>query len=155
VAGHDSDRVGLGIFYRNSHTRIAEVLDGTSKTILVGERAWANAKGIWAGAISGGVLQRGPLNQNPAAGAAFYPAPNFVLSHSHLNNAQTDQDGGLDDFSSMHSEGSNFLFADGSVHFIKSIVGDQADGSYVQDSLVFQAFGTRANGETLPGDWTY
>src|SRR5262249_27339882 len=31
---------GLGIFYRNSKTRIADVIDGTSQTLLVGERAW-------------------------------------------------------------------------------------------------------------------
>ena len=35
-----SDETGMGIFYRNSRTRIGDVTDGTSNTLLVGERAW-------------------------------------------------------------------------------------------------------------------
>jgi prepilin-type N-terminal cleavage/methylation domain-containing protein/prepilin-type processing-associated H-X9-DG protein len=148
-----SDSVGLGIFYRNSHTRMAEITDGTSHTILVGEHAWANTQGIWAGAISGAVCLRGPLNPCPGSGAASYPAATLVQSHSHLNNTNTDTDGGLDDFSSMHPGGSNFLFADGSVHFLISVPNDNDDGSYTQDSLIFQALGTRGNAETIPADW--
>jgi prepilin-type processing-associated H-X9-DG protein len=70
-----------------------------------------------------------------------------VLAHSHLNNALSDTDGGLDDFSSNHVAGSNFLFADGSVQFLRSIAGDNGDGSYSTDSIAFQALGTRANGD--------
>ena len=78
VGGDESDiaaPAGLGVCYRNSRTRIADVVDGTSRTILVGEHAWANAKGIWAGAISGGVCQRGEQNSCPGNSAAWYPAP--------------------------------------------------------------------------------
>jgi prepilin-type N-terminal cleavage/methylation domain-containing protein/prepilin-type processing-associated H-X9-DG protein len=156
VGGDDSDTRaswGLGIFYRNSHTRMAEITDGTSHTITVGERAWSNAEGIWAGAISGGVCLRGPLNVCPGTGAAWYPAPTLVQAHSHLNNTNTDTDGGLDDFSSRHPGGSNFVFADGSVHFLVSVPSDNPDGTYTQDSLIFQAMGTRAHGESVPADW--
>jgi prepilin-type N-terminal cleavage/methylation domain-containing protein/prepilin-type processing-associated H-X9-DG protein len=152
--GDESDTFGpsgLGVFYRNSQTRLTDVTDGTSQTLLVGEKAWSNAEGTWAGAISGGVIRRGPLNRCPGGGAASYPAATLVLSHSHLNNAATDTDGGLDDFSSRHTLGSNFLFADGSVHFIRSIPGDNADGSYTADSIAFQALGTRANGDMIQG----
>lgn len=142
-----SDPTGLGVFWRNSKVRIADITDGTSHTILVGEKSWANANGIWAGAITDAVCLRGPDNPCPGSGAGSYPAPALVFSHAHLNNATTDTDGGLDDFSSGHPGGSNFVFGDGSVHWIISITGDEPDGSYTPESLVFQALGTRAGGE--------
>ena len=142
---------GLGILFRNSRVRLTDVKDGCSQTIVVGERAWANAKGIWAGVISGGALLRGAQNPGPGNGATSYPASTLVLAHSHLNNATTDADGGLDDFSSRHHGGSNFVFADGSVHFIRSIAGDMPNGDYTPDSLRFQALGTRANTDSAVG----
>jgi prepilin-type processing-associated H-X9-DG protein/prepilin-type N-terminal cleavage/methylation domain-containing protein len=152
--GDESDvsaPTGLGVFYRNSSTRLTDIPDGTSQTLLIGDKAWADTEVIWAGAINDAVARRGPINPCPGSGEASWPAPGLVLSHSHLNNATTDTDGGLDDFASRHPGGSNFLFADGSVHFIRSIPGDNPDGSYTADSLAFQALGTRANGEVIAG----
>jgi prepilin-type N-terminal cleavage/methylation domain-containing protein/prepilin-type processing-associated H-X9-DG protein len=149
-----SDPTGLGVFYRNSHTRLTDITDGTSQTILVGERAFANAQGIWAGAINGGMCWRGandPATEN--SGQNAFPAPCLVLGHSHLNNPDGDTDASVDDFSSMHPGGSNILFADGAVHFIRTIPRNNPDGSYTQDSLNFQGLGTRANGEVVPYMW--
>ncbi len=154
VGGDESDTTGpdgLGVLYRNSRTRLADITDGTSSTILVGERAWSNANGIWAGAIAGAVCKRGQLNPCPGSGAGSYPASVLVQAHSHLNNTTTDTDGGLDDFSSRHTGGSNFVFADGHVAFLRSVPSDNPDGSYTPDGLVFQALGTRANGEVVQG----
>jgi prepilin-type N-terminal cleavage/methylation domain-containing protein/prepilin-type processing-associated H-X9-DG protein len=153
VGGDESDAFGAagqGVFYRNSRTRLTDITDGTSSTIMVGERSWGNANGVWAGAVTNGVLLRGKQNPNPGSGAAFYPGSVLVQAHSHLNNALTDTDGGLDDFSSRHIGGSNFLYADGSVHFLRSVPGDTATG-YTRDSLVLQALGTRANGDNAMG----
>jgi prepilin-type N-terminal cleavage/methylation domain-containing protein/prepilin-type processing-associated H-X9-DG protein len=154
VGGDESgtaDPTGKGVFYRNSKTRLTDISDGTSQTILVGERAWANANGVWAGAIPNAVCKRGKQNPCPGSGAGSYPASDLVLAHGHLNNALTDTDGGLDDFSSKHPGGSNILFADGHGAFVRSVSGDNADGSYSADSLAFQALGTRAGGEVLRG----
>lgn len=140
---------GEGVFYRNSRTRLTDITDGTSQTILIGERAWSNTQGIWAGAINGGITRRGPFNRNP--GASTSPAATLVLAHCHLLNTTTDTDGGLDDFSSYHTGGANILFADGSVHFISSIPSDNLDGSYSAASLALQALGTRANGDVAVG----
>lgn len=156
VGGDESgttDPNGLGIFYRNSRTRLTDVTDGTSTTIMIGERSWGNANGIWAGAINNGVILRGKQNLCPGTGAGSYPAATLVLAHSHLNNTTTDTDGGLDDFSSRHTGGSNFVFADGSVQFIHSVPSDRPGGGYTPDSLIFQALGTRANGEVVPADF--
>ncbi len=146
-----ADPTGLGAFYRNSQTRLTDITDGTSQTTLIGERACANALGVWAGAINGCIVQRGPFNLNPGTSTA--PAPCLVLAHCHLNNTLNDFDGGLDDFSSKHIGGSNILFGDGAVHFIRSVPSDNPDGSYSQDSLIFQSMGTRSNGEVISGDW--
>jgi prepilin-type N-terminal cleavage/methylation domain-containing protein/prepilin-type processing-associated H-X9-DG protein len=156
VGGDESDTTaptGLGVFYRNSRTRLADITDGTSSTLLVGERAWSNANGIWAGAVARGVCKRGVLNPCPGSSAGWSPAATLVLAHSHVNNATADTDGGLDDFSSRHVGGSNFAFADGSVRFLRSVPADQADGSLSPDGLNFQALGTRANGEVVSGGW--
>ena len=149
-ASDTTDPAGLGVFYRNSKTRLTDITHAPSNTILIGERAWANAKGVWAGAIPGGVIMRGPGNPcQPVSSGAWYPAATLVLAHAHLNNALVDPDGsaGMDDFSSRHPGGSNFVFADSSAHFLRSVPSDNADGSYTHAGLLFQAMGIRARPE--------
>jgi prepilin-type N-terminal cleavage/methylation domain-containing protein/prepilin-type processing-associated H-X9-DG protein len=142
ATGIDNDGLGTGVFFRNSRVRVADILDGTSQTIAVVERAWAKAQGTWAGAIPDGTTRRGPLNACPTTGALFYPAARLVQAHCHMNNTNSDPDGGLDDCSSLHPGGSNFLFADGSVHFLKSSI----------NPTPWRSLATRAGGETISGD---
>ena len=152
----NNDGLGKGVMFRNSRIRLADITDGTSQTIAVVERAWSNASGVWAGAVTNGVIRRGPSNRNPP-GKPSSPAATMVQAHCHLINPNSDPDGGLDDCSSLHPGGANFLFADGSVHFLKSIpadVGTRPDGSsiYSPAGLVFQALATRAGGEVISAD---
>jgi prepilin-type processing-associated H-X9-DG protein len=139
---------GNGMMFRNSGVRPADVRDGLSGTIVVGERAWSNAKGIWAGAPNGAVLLMGDENHNPVTPSIIATSPILVQAHAHLINATQEPDGATDDFSSNHPNGANFVFADGSVRFIHDIPTDLPQG-YSQDGLLFQALGTRAGGEVV------
>jgi len=157
ATGINNDGLGTGVMFRNSRIRLADIPDGTSQTIAVVEKAWSNASGLWAGAVTHGVIRRGSTNRSPTTGKLFYPAATLVQAHCHLINTNSDPDGGLDDCSSLHPGGANFLFADGSVHFLKSILADagtRPDGSpiYSPAGLVFQALATRAGGEVISGD---
>jgi prepilin-type N-terminal cleavage/methylation domain-containing protein/prepilin-type processing-associated H-X9-DG protein len=157
ATGINNDGLGMGVFYRNRGVRVANIIDGTSQTIAVQERAWAKAEGTWVGAIPNGTIRRGPMNGCPTTGALFYPAATLVQAHCHMLNTNSDADGGLDDASSMHPAGGNFLFADGSVHFLKNILADGADlpdGTtiYTPAQIVFQALATRAGGEVISAD---
>jgi prepilin-type processing-associated H-X9-DG protein len=133
---------GNGVFYRNSWTRIGDITDGTSNTTLLGDRAWDHAQGIWAGAPNLAVMRPGARNNWPNATG---PSPTLVLVHNNFINITTDSDGGLDDFSSNHTVGANILFADASVHFIRSITGDGPA------RRAFWALGTRNGGEVIEG----
>jgi prepilin-type processing-associated H-X9-DG protein len=155
--GLNNDGLGNGLFFRNSAIRIAAISDGTSQTIMIMERAWTVTEGTWTGAIASGLVVRGPLNPCPIAGDPSYLAPCLVLVHCNMLNTNSDFDSGLDDSSSLHPGGANALFADGSVHFLKNVLGNAGvnlDGStrYTPASLILQALGTRSGGEVLSGD---
>ena len=98
-----ADPTGLGVFYRNSRTRFPDITDGTSQTVMIGERAWAGLSGRLGSAPSGAVMRPGPRNiwLN-----ATNTAPALVLVHNNWINIKNDSDGGLDDFSSYHPEAS-------------------------------------------------
>jgi prepilin-type N-terminal cleavage/methylation domain-containing protein/prepilin-type processing-associated H-X9-DG protein len=157
ATGLNHDGLGNGVMFRNSRIRLAAITDGSSQTILVGERAWANVNGVWAGVVTNGVTRRGLSNRCPPTGASYYPAPTLVQAHGHLLNTDTDEDGGLDDFSSLHPGGANFVFGDGSVRFIKSVLRDSGQTPtgntvYSPTSLILQALATRNGGEVISGD---
>lgn len=133
---------GNGVFYRNSRTRIADIVDGTTNTVLVGERAFGYVNGTWSGAPNNAVVTAGILNPWKFATAT---SPVFVQVHNNWINIMTDSDGGLDDFSSLHTGGVQLLFADGSVRFIPSITMDGPQ------RRTFWGMGTRNGGEVIQG----
>jgi len=141
-ASEVADPTGNGIFYRNSQTRLGAIVDGDSSTVMIGDRAWMQTEGIWAGAPSGAICRPGPANPWPNA---FGPAPTLILVHNNWINIRSDADGGLDDFSSNHLNGANLVFADGHVSFLPSILVDGPQ------RRAFWAMGTRAGNEVIQG----
>jgi prepilin-type processing-associated H-X9-DG protein len=128
-----------GVFYRNSHITLSQITDGTSSTLMIGDRAWNHAMAPWAGAINNGILHGGPANPWRNKAEAAYPAPNFCLVQTNSINNLTDCDGALDDWFSFHPGGINVVFADGSVHFLSQNI----------NQAVLFALATRAAGEVI------
>jgi type II secretory pathway pseudopilin PulG len=133
---------GEGIFYRGSKVRIVDITDGTSNTIAVGERASNLCYSTWTGAVTGGVV----VNRSGVPGSANSEDPLFVLGHTGTvpeGQSPNNRLGYVDDFTSMHPGGLNFLIADGSVRFIKNSISIPT----------WVGLGTRAGGEVLGDDW--
>jgi prepilin-type N-terminal cleavage/methylation domain-containing protein/prepilin-type processing-associated H-X9-DG protein len=152
---------GRGIFFRNSRNNTASVTDGLSNTIFVGERSSNHAPSTWTGAV--------PLAMCPAWMATTpFTSPNtppslapvgpngsaydnadygeaLVFGHTnatHLPSADTPL-WDPDTFYSFHpGPGANFLFGDGSVHYLTSGINPTS----------YQALGTIAGGE-VANDW--
>jgi prepilin-type N-terminal cleavage/methylation domain-containing protein len=98
-----------GTFSHNSVVRMRDLLDGSSTTIIVGERAARSPVGTaphfstWVGVI-------------PAGEETF---ERILGSTDHVPNHPG---GHLEDFSSNHSGGAQFILGDGSVRFISESI---------------------------------
>lgn len=114
----DDPLAGDGAFFQNSRVRFADITDGLSNTIIVGERSSRIDGSTWTGAVVG----------------ADEGLARIVGSADHTPN---DPAAHLDDFGSYHPTGAHFVLGDGSVRLIASSV----------DHGVYQGAATRAGGE--------
>jgi prepilin-type N-terminal cleavage/methylation domain-containing protein/prepilin-type processing-associated H-X9-DG protein len=155
-------RAGVGLFYRNSHNNMLSVTDGLSNTIIVGERSSNHAPATWTAAVPGGRVPawmatqpftppytppaQAPVGPNGSAydNADFGEA--LVLGHGNATHVPSADVPFYDPdvFYSVHSpQGANFLFGDGSVHFLSSSI----------NPYTYQYLCTIAGGETFPSSW--
>jgi prepilin-type N-terminal cleavage/methylation domain-containing protein len=147
VLGVSSDAFdNNGAFLRNETMRIADIRDGLSNTLFVGERCTTMSSTTWTGAVTNGVVpaQRYPAVADQLANAESAAA--LVLSHGsrdHLPNNPLVFD--ADATASFHTMGVNFLYGDGSVHMIGSGI----------DGILYEAILTRAGGEPVSGGQAY
>lgn len=116
-------RWGSGTFFQNSRIRFADIVDGQSNTLLIGERSSRLDYATWVGAVPG--AYRGTARIVGTASSV----PNHVLND-------------FADFGSHHPFGANFAMGDASVR----LISDEIELS------VYQALATRAGGEPIsPG----
>lgn len=135
----DDPSAGNGIFFRNSHVRTQDIIDGLSHTIMVGERSSNLALSTWVGAVPGGQvppIMASPLG--PEGPGVLVLGHTGAAAEGHTPNNPTNH---VDDFFSLHPLGVNFLFADGSVQIINNTI----------DPIIYEALGTRAGAEIVGG----
>lgn len=114
----DFAAAGDGMFFFQSKIRMADLLDGTSNTLMVGERHSRRGGSVWSGVIEGA-------------------AESMVRIVGVADHVPNDPHHHLDDFSSYHPSGVHFAFGDASVRRINDSI----------DLAIYQALCTRAGGE--------
>jgi prepilin-type N-terminal cleavage/methylation domain-containing protein len=135
---NDSPDTGNGMFYRNSRLGMKDLVDGTSTTLAIGERAALFAKGPWVGAMSAGTVRTTP--GAPVFNSVVVMAPVMPMART-WNKPLNDPYSEPYDFFSPHGPVVQFVFADGSVHSLSQGV----------NVTVLQALATRAGGEPVSG----
>jgi prepilin-type processing-associated H-X9-DG protein len=136
------DATNTGVFYLNSHTRIEDIYDGTSSTILVGEKLLeAGDLGWMSGTRATLRSTELPPNTNPARNFRAIP-PVDEGDDEPAAGPSLDPALRVGGYSSRHSGGANFIFGDGSVKFIKDSISP----------AVFHRLGHRADGEVVSSD---
>jgi prepilin-type processing-associated H-X9-DG protein len=131
-----------GLLYIDSDHRLRDVLDGTSNTLLVGERPpsanlifgwWYAGWGMTKDGEGDSVLGARTFCRNrlDCGGCGEDPY--------HFQSARVAEGCAFLHFWSTHPGGANFLFADGAVRFL----------SYSAD-VILPALATRAGGEIVP-----
>jgi prepilin-type processing-associated H-X9-DG protein len=132
---------GEGIFFRNSKVAIRDIRDGTSATLLVGERTHRLGLSTWVGAVTGTSVIPPPGSASPAG---VWNSSNMVLGHTFEGDGGPGAPGSeVTNFASAHSQGANFVFADGHVQFLRTAMNHQ----------VYKALSTRAGDEPIGDDF--
>jgi len=149
-----------GVLFINSGVRIAEISDGTSNTLLMGERPPSNTLEFgwqWAGAgdfpnfgaadVVLGVNERPGLN----ASATQYTPANIASStpdYFRQGTIKDPNDQHRYHFWSLHPGGANWAMADGSVRYMPYSAGGPQAAAGAQPTVI-EAMSTRGRGETF------
>lgn len=152
--GTDGSVAASGAFYRNSRINFAAIVDGSSNTILAGERAWYSGSVRMSAGTGYAVRDAnagGPAAQdvNPLwnqglmtiAGTTKWGI-NPVLSGPNIENCAA--------YSSQHTGGAHFLMGDGTVRFISENIQNNFETTPPATiNSTFEALGGIADGYVI------
>jgi prepilin-type N-terminal cleavage/methylation domain-containing protein/prepilin-type processing-associated H-X9-DG protein len=136
--GHGGQLRGIFDVRTGQFTRMQDIRDGASNTIMVGEAisAWRADSNFWE-ANSGTAGTAIPMNLKTGGTEGITPA-NATTSWGTADYGNRFSNAAVG-FKSLHPGGANFLFADGSIHFLKDTI-----------SLpTYAAIGSKAGGEVI------
>jgi len=119
--------------YNNQHVRIADIIDGTSNTLAVGETTYDMKDYLWTGACAGQV------KYGTARWVVGYPAIAMGTTLKPFNLHAAAGNGG---YQSMHPGGVNFVISDGSVRLIAETI----------NKATYTGLSTRQGGEVVTLD---
>ncbi len=130
-----------GPFYRNSKIRVADVTDGMSNTVFLGEHTSRLSNKTWYGTVPYAATcpKPGWPSECNSAGC-LVGAHSGPDTHDHpqvIIHAPNHPFGHTDQMHSEHSSGAHVLLGDGSVRFV----------SQFMDPFTWVAINTRADGE--------
>ncbi|MEW4562505.1 DUF1559 domain-containing protein [Bremerella sp. JC770] len=134
-----------GLLGANTNRKIRDITDGLSNTTMVGEMTWMQSENqVLYGSIgSGGTANCGGNNVQ-------HPPYRHLRSHRQKPNGASPSSVHTA-FHSMHPGGVQFVFADGSVHFIAETI--QHTGSSNSEAPtnwgVYQRLGTMNDGQVV------
>jgi prepilin-type N-terminal cleavage/methylation domain-containing protein/prepilin-type processing-associated H-X9-DG protein len=142
---------GPGVFAQDSKTRITDITDGSSNTLLVGERDSGDilngtVRGRYAALIAGMSTAEATNEQTNALVGWTYFQPMTGTNGTLTTPASC--------FGSAHTGGMNFLLCDGSVRFVSFDIpwGDTSGGATIAPQTLNMLGGVR-DGRVFPGDF--
>lgn len=136
-----------GPFYRNSRIRAADVKDGLSNTVFLGEKSSVLCDSTWVGVVPYACTPPRPRwPSDPNSGGNLVGAHSGPDVRDHptvIIHAPNHPFGHTDEMYSEHPGGSNILLGDGSVRFVRETIYP----------YTWVALSTRHGGEVISGDY--
>ncbi|MCA8988488.1 MAG: DUF1559 domain-containing protein [Planctomycetaceae bacterium] len=149
-----------GIFAANTKIKIRDITDGTSNTLLVGERAWelnipnggkaGCDAAVWAGANAGNANGNHEFNStsNEAKGSGILAVTGAGINNiSVFGDTQTAQNICAITYSSQHKGGAQFVLCDGSVRFLSENIDLNFTNNTVDST--FERLAQRNDGQVV------